>query len=88
MQTFHKKATLFICDCSPLSGLYKTWTLDCGLDYGLMIVQSNSASVQCFLCDFRCLTIMLSAISASDMEGVHGSTQTGKDYSNTTVNSQ
>ena len=30
------------------------------------------ASVQCFLCDFA---IMLSAISASGMEHVHGSTQ-------------
>ena len=28
---------------------------------------------------------MLSAISASGMEHVHGSTQIGKDYSNTTV---
>ena len=29
---------------------------------------------------------MLSVISASGVKRVHGSTQTGKDYSNTTVN--
>ena len=43
---------------------------------------SNSVSVQCFICDFSCLTIMISAISASGMERVHGSVQTGKDHSN------
>ena len=37
---------------------------------------------------FSFLAIMLSAVSASGMERVHGSKQTGKDYSNTTVNSQ
>ena len=37
---------------------------------------------------FSCLAIMLSAISASGMERVHGPMQTGDDYSNTTVNSQ
>ena len=52
-----------------------------------MIVRSNLVSVQCFLCDFSCLAIMLSAISALGMESVNGSTQTGEDYSNTTVNS-
>ena len=35
-----------------------------------------------------CLAIILSVISASGMEHVHGYTKTGKDYSNTTVNSQ
>ena len=88
VRPFIKRQHFFICDCLPLSGLYRTWTLDCGLDYGLMIIQSNSASVQIFFVIFSCLAIMLSAISASGMEGVHGSTQTGKDYSNTTVNSQ
>ena len=65
-------------------GLYKACTLDCGLYYGLMIIQSNSASVVL-------IAIMLSAIhvSASGVERVHGFTQTGEDedYSNTTINS-
>ena len=34
-------------------GVGSLQNLDSGLDYGLMIVQSNSASVQCFLCDFH-----------------------------------
>ena len=71
-----------------LFGIFTKPGLDCGLDYGPMLIRSNSASVQCFLCDFSCLAIMLSAISASGMEHVHKSTQTGEDYSNTTVSSQ
>ena len=52
-----------------------------------MIVRSNSASIQCFLfVIFSCLAIMLSRISASGVECVHGFTQTGEDYSNTISN--
>ena len=60
-----------------------------GLDYGLMIIRSNSASVQCFLCDFQLSHYHAICNKCSGMERVHGgSTQTGEDYSNTTVNSR
>ena len=49
---------------------------------------SFKATQPLFSAFFSCLAIMLSAISASGVERVHGSAQTGKDYSNTTVNSQ
>ena len=65
-------------------GLYKACTLDYGLDYRLMIVQSNSASVVSLSCYLQYMYL-----SASGMERVHGFTQTGEDedYSNTTINS-
>ena len=41
-----------------------------------------------FFVIFSCFAIMLSVTSASGVECVHGSAQTGENYSNTTVNSQ
>ena len=57
------------------------------LDYGLMIVPSNSASVQCFLCDFQLSRYHATPVSAISASGVERAAcrQTGEDYSNTTV---
>ena len=62
--------------------------LDYELDYELMIIRSNSASVQCFLCDFQLSRYHAICDKCLSVERIHGSTQTGKDYSNTKVNSQ
>ena len=61
-------------------GLYNTWTVDWTMDSWSF--KATQPLFSAFSVIFSCLAIMLSVISASGMEHINGSMQTGEDYSN------
>ena len=63
--------------------------LDSGLDWTMdsCLFETTQPLFSAFFVILICFAIMLSVTSASGVEHVHGSMQTGENYSNTTVNS-